>query len=45
MHKELNSPDGQQFINEFLDEQEIELEKNDIPVVFEGGLFNKRKND
>ena len=44
MHKELNSPDGQQFINEFLDEQEVELEKNDIPVIFEGGLFNKRKN-
>lgn len=44
MHKELNSDDGQKFVNEFLDEQEIELEKNDIPVIFEGGLFSKRKN-
>ena len=44
MHKELDSPDGQKYINEFLDVQEVELEKNDIPVKFEGGFLGKKKN-
>ena len=44
IHQELDSPDGQKYTNEVLDELEVELEKHDIPVIFEGGLFNKRKN-
>ncbi|MCM8740617.1 hypothetical protein [Pseudomonas koreensis] len=44
MHKELHSPDGQKYINEFLDVQEVELEKNDIPVKFEGGILDRKKN-
>ena len=44
IHQELDSPDGQKYTNEVLDELEVELEKHDIPVVFEGGIFNKRKN-
>ena len=44
IHQELDSPDGQKYTNEALDELEVELEKHDIPVVFEGGIFNKRKN-
>lgn len=44
IHQELDSPDGQKYTNEVLDELEVELEKHDIPVIFEGGLFSKRKN-
>ena len=44
IHQELDSPDGQNYTNEVLDELEVELEKHDIPVIFEGGLFSKRKN-
>lgn len=44
IHQELNSPDGQKYTNEVFDKLEVELEKHDIPVVFEGGIFNKRKN-
>ena len=44
LHKELNSPDGQLYINEVLDKHEAELDKNDIPLFFEVGLFSKRKN-
>ena len=44
IHQELDSPDGQKYTNEVLDELEVELEKHDIPVIFEGGLLSKRKN-
>ena len=44
IHQELDSPDGQKYTNEVLDELEVELEKHDIPVIFKGGLFSKRKN-
>ncbi|MBJ2211691.1 hypothetical protein JFT64_06480 [Pseudomonas carnis] len=44
MHKELPSPEGQKLINEYLDIQEAELHKNDIPVKFEGGFLDRKSN-
>ncbi|MFL1499806.1 hypothetical protein ACI77N_01165 [Pseudomonas sp. S191] len=44
MHKELPSPEGQKLINEYLDTQEAELHKNDIPVKFEGGFLDRKSN-